>query len=258
MKPTVAIIGTGPAGMIAAWAAVQLGHPIVLISNSTEPSVISGAQFLHTPIFEISRHGDPDFEIRYEYRGDADTYQKKVYGDASIPFSSWGTGKPRTQLAWSMQRHYEFLWRELAGPTGHAINVMQVDGPKVRELWDHFQHIVFAGDRTKLCDEGHAFRSVQIKVAPVAMCEGDNVVVYNGDPENAWARSSRIQGNEGVEYGVNTRTVLPDMRIITKPLDHRCTCEHGNVIYVGRFGEWKKGVLVHHAFERTMEGLLNR
>jgi hypothetical protein len=38
-------------------------------------------------------------------------------------------------------------------------------------------------------------------------------------------------------------------------LSNECDC-HPEIIRMGRYGEWTKGVLVHHVFERV-ESLMN-
>jgi hypothetical protein len=42
---------------------------------------------------------------------------------------------------------------------------------------------------------------------------------------------------------------------VRKPLETDCTC-WPKVVRAGRFGQWRKGVLTHHAYEMAMQVLM--
>ena len=49
----VAVLGCGPAGLIAAWAAEQAGADVQIYSKKVQ-SIIPGSQYLHGPIPGVS------------------------------------------------------------------------------------------------------------------------------------------------------------------------------------------------------------
>lgn len=109
----IAVLGCGPAGLMAAYAAAMAGNPVVIFSNP-EKSKLGGAQFLHKPIPGINNVEEPDAVITYRLRGDAATYQRKVYGDDSVPFVSFsGLENGQKQDAWNLIETYDKLWAML-------------------------------------------------------------------------------------------------------------------------------------------------
>jgi hypothetical protein len=77
----LAIVGCGPAGMLAAHACFLEGVEFEVFSNVDQPSLIGGAQYLHEFI--------PGIEIRpgkvdYKFVGDRQGYHIKAHG-GSLP-----------------------------------------------------------------------------------------------------------------------------------------------------------------------------
>jgi hypothetical protein len=77
---------------------------------------------------------------------------------------------------------------------------------------------------------------------------GDPCVVYNGSARDEHYRSSLLFGSASTEFA----HAVPDALHGIKPLNTDCDC-HPSIVRAGRFGEWKKGILVHDAFERAWE-----
>lgn len=262
----IAILGTGPAGLLAAHACKLAGLPFSLFSVNDKPSVIGGAQFLHKPIYGI-HDAEPDATLRYTVVGHPDTYKKKVYGDEPVPFVSMSNVTDgQMQNAWNMTKTYEMLWEEIAGG-GRSVNVMQV-GPKDIFDWvegDKWRHIISTVPRPALClahaglvNEKHRFTVQAIRVMPGVSVLGDgfdNTVIYDGTPNTSWYRTSRIFGVGGTEWGSGAPEKLPyEEPIVTiqKPISSTCQCWDGRVVFAGRYGQWKKGVLAHEAFYETV------
>jgi hypothetical protein len=107
----------------------------------------------------------------------------------------------------------------------------------------------------------HWFMSVEMWIrnsfAPGVMLPA-NTIMYNGWVSMPWHRASSLFGHESMEYGQGR--VPKDMDIESgfvhglKPVGHNCAC-HPNWLKVGRFGKWKRGVLVHHAYEEVESAL---
>jgi hypothetical protein len=79
-----------------------------------------------------------------------------------------------------------------------------------------------------------------------------NTACYNGDPDGAsWYRSSNISGVRSTEWGEPGVPPFFKSQVfpIKKPLDHTCDCwKDKPIIFAGRYGKWKKGVLIQDGF----------
>ena len=110
-----------------------------------------------------------------------------------------------------------------------------------------------------LCQNDHFFEAATMYVVAGDMeaDDDDNIIVYNGDPEIPWYRSSRLWRHEFLELGAEGAKQFPmsALRIGQKPLAHNCDC-HPAFMRVGRFGKWQRGVLVHHAYEEARDAVL--
>jgi hypothetical protein len=121
-----------------------------------------------------------------------------------------------------------------------------------------FAHIVSTVPATALCgkrsfgngQEGHQFRYQTIRAAGamVAMPEKDEIY-YDGTEEALWHRSATVFGYRTVEWPIGPKTYgLPNTVRVRKPLSNDCLC-HPEIFKAGRYGAWRKGLLVHHAYE---------
>lgn len=263
MKPW-AVLGCGPAGLMAAHAIALSGRPVTIFSQPNEEgemkkSILGGAQFLHMPIVGVNDI-EPDVTIRYELHGDADTYRRKVYGDdPMIPFVSMQyLEDKREQKAWNLQATYDRLWEMLA--------VDRMQRAIVTPAWleankDYFEVIVSSLPATTLClshhglsKEMHHFIRQQVLISGECILDGlENTIVYDGTKDRSWYRCSNLFGHGGTEWSsIGPRPPVADVVRINKPIRTNCDC-HPKVIRVGRYGEYKKGVLTHHAFYKVWE-----
>lgn len=269
MRKPVAVVGSGPAGMAAAHALRLAGVPFAIFSNTDQPSVIGGAQFLHHPIPLVCQE-KPDFLLRYTTVGTEQEYQRKVYGDEEVPFVSMSRITDGEMVpAWSLQRTYELIFDEL----GKDVNVAHVDA-HVMDKWiatEQFSAIIVSCPKPMVCraHAGLAQLPHTFVSQPVRLMEGsvlgegfDNTIVYDGTPNVSWYRTSRINGVGSTEWGAGAPAKMPYKNLITvnKPMRTNCTC-YGReastsfppVLYVGRYGTWRKGELVHDSFDNTVE-----
>jgi hypothetical protein len=254
----IAVLGCGPAGLMAAHAAAITGAQVACFSRGSGDSPIKsalyGAQYLHAPI--------PGFEhqpnlVQYELDGDVDGYRTKVYGPR------WdGTVSPeellQAHLAWDIRRTYDWLW-DAYGP---EVNVVDLNIPKVHDLHVQFDLVINTIPLDALCMRGHTFGFTTIKAAGEApeigvqlpyVCE-DFIVKCNGEPDVSWYRISNVYGRKTVEW---PDSVSPPFShaVVRKPTFNNCDC-WPDMIKAGRYGSWTKGVLSHHAFEATLKELL--
>lgn len=239
----VAVLGCGPAGLLAAHAAVTLGHRVTIYSQERKPSAIGGAQFLHIPIPGLTRP-EPDGFLTFRQMGNERGYARKVYGDPFAP-TSWGAYPPGVYGVWNMQQAYDNLWERY-----HDLIVEKVvTWHSIKEnLGGHdtiFSCIpapVICPHRDELESPDCKFTSQPVWISPGG-CLAEMTVVYSGNPDDAWYRTCNIFGHGFSEYP----TEREDARRIVKPLHTNCPGPEG-VVRLGRYGQWKKGVLIHDAY----------
>jgi hypothetical protein len=262
----VVILGAGPAGLMAAAAvarATQHDSQVAIISDTTKPSELYGAQYLHAPIpsYTPAAHiGHPAW-ILYELQGSADDYRRKIYGPM------WdGTVSPedldRLHQAWDIRSTYKNLWETF----GDDINPVFMDPAGMRALSEGATPfgkpdlIISSIPKPALCPKGHQFKSAMIWAAGEApelgielpyKCE-DFTVKCNGEDHPSWYRMSRIFGRLTVEWPEYIRPPFGSAAQVQKPLENNCDC-WPEVLHVGRYGKWEKGVLTHHAYEEVLK-----
>jgi hypothetical protein len=265
MKP-IAILGTGPAGLLAAHACEVSRCPYVLFGLGAK-SILGGAQFLHRAIPGINDN-DPDVTLRYLMAGDPRSYQAKVYGTEDVPFTSAARIHSGEEVpAWSLSNTYNQLWSVMEG----SINQVTIDARWMADQLDadNFAFVVSTIPRPALClthagmvqDRAHAFVSQPVRISEeCAFGDGmDNTIVYDGTPNVSWYRTSRIFGVGGTEWGESAKELKLWTPTITvkKPLRTDCHCWYGRVLFAGRFGTWRKGVLAHEAYSDVLAVLQN-
>lgn len=240
----VAILGCGPAGLLAAYACEQLGLNVSIISKA-QRSVISGAQYLHDPIPGLTPER-PDGQLNYIKDGSARGYANKVYGNPDHP-CSWDKFPEGLLPAWSMLDVYSQLWARY-----HArIWDQSIGGDSLDEIAAEWPMVISSIPLRHICkNPEHVFNGARVWIAPYAALDlPDNTIHYDGTLAQSWYRCSRIFGEEGTESSVE----IPGAEWEgIKPTGHTCDC-HPEVVKVGRFGQWKKGVLIHHAYNDALE-----
>ncbi len=236
-----AVIGCGPAGLLAAEALGRRGFNVSIYSRR-EPSKISGAQYLHCAIPGITNE-NPDFQLKFVKLGERSGYAHKVYGSVDAP-CSWDEFPDGYVDAWSMATAYGVLWHKWAP----RIADVEIEGTDfVRRLVESHEVVVCTIPAPVLCiDPSHKFESQKVWIAEGERPGvGQNTIVYSGRMSDWWYRTSLIAGRGSTEAGVP----LVGAQMGRKPLDTDCTCMP-EVVRAGRFGQWKKGVLVHHVWEQ--------
>lgn len=244
----VAILGCGPAGLLVKHAAELCRVDAVVFSDPIK-SPIGGTQFLHMAIPDITT-ADPEGMI-YVYKwGTAEGYAAKVYGDASAP-TSFDLFEQGEQPAWSLRDTYNGLW-ELYGDD---IVPEHLKPTSIMELQRRFDLVISTIPAKALCYvHEHRFPAQPVAFAAGVAFKGgwEDFIVYSGSPEEAWYRTSSIFGVGQTEF--SSASAPPRSTLGIKPLSTDCDCCKG-VLRLGRFGQWKKGILTHHAFQEAMHAL---
>lgn len=261
---TIAILGSGPAGLVAAAALDDIAHPEpfdVQIFSLGSPSPLYGAQYLHAPIPGFT-HGDP-IDVKYRLSGEAEGYRNKVYGYGDVTTSVEVLEEDHE--GWDIRQTYAALWEEYS----YLITPAVIDWQTVQAMSERYDLVISTIPATKVCrhrDGRHMFRHTQIMAAGSAPDIGilldewdsycdEGEVVCSGRFEDHWYRISRIFGYKTIEFPWSERAWAPKTAgAVMKPIDHTCDCwADTNVHQVGRYGAWKKGVLVHEVFEQVQE-----
>lgn len=255
----VAILGCGPAGLFAAKGIQECGgHPIIISRQVKSP--IFGAQYLHRPIRGLTSN-TPDGWIQGVKLGLEEHYAERVYGLSDEP-TSWRKLKEEAPC-WSLREAYDRAWEEFG--SGVSIIDCEIDAADVGEFSAGFPLVISTIPRYATCYSGHDFISIEIIVEPGAInvpFSHENYIAYNGMQHGSWYRTSSIFGHASTEYVLH-KDLHPEMRRDPnmkhgiKIVGNNCDC-HPNVVFAGRFGLWKRGILTHHAYEAAIEAYTER
>lgn len=257
MKP-IAILGCGPAGLLAAHAAALSRRKYVIFSRPAK-SHLGGAQFLHQSIQGLTTE-DP-YEISIIAEGSREIYQQKVYGDnEKVPFVSFPERAFSTQFAWNLISTYERLW-EAYSPDIQEAEVsaawLEANAKNFRTIFSTVPAPSICKSNSGLLSVMHMFHSQRIMVYPEALNPAipDGTIWYDGTKDRSWYRQSKLFGTGGTEYPLleNPPPVKPLIQA-RKPLWTNCNC-YPKIVRLGRFGQWQKGILTHDAFNGAAKAL---
>lgn len=261
----VAVLGIGPSGLAAAWAALRAGYDVTFYSQTIDKSTLFGCQYLHQPIPLPPSYKIQQTRVEYKISGTPEEYRAKVYGAA------WdGTVSPEDLAgehdAWDIRATYDALFDivrkrrqvDIVAPVTITHGWLMTH---VKEL-SSYAHVISTIPAIALCENpamlpkqtGHLFRSHEIKAAgsPVYAPDLDDVVRCDGTPFESWYRKATVFGHTTVEWPRTTRNIPEKYRAVKvrKPLSNECDC-HPEIIRMGRYGAWTKGVLVHDVYNQT-------
>jgi hypothetical protein len=242
---------------MAAHAVKMSGFDVMILSNRVK-SPLYGAQYLHAPIPGITDR-DAHVTIDYLLRGSVSDYRRKVYG------RNWdGTVSPEDlsepHSAWDIRATYDRLWERYRD----RIQDMEIDPAGVHFLQQDpdISLVINTIPLSKLCHQGHTFRAQEIVAAGDAPQLGIDVgsiyhcppdtVICNGEEMPTWYRISRIFGHTTVEWPSAIKPPIGTASKVLKPTAHNCDC-WPDMLKVGRYGSWTKGVLSNSAFNKVME-----
>lgn len=261
----VAILGSGPAGLMSAaacFAARQIDELCVFSERIDSPSNLFGAQYLHAPIpyYTPEVSGTPPRMIEYRLQGTPEDYRRKVYGpmwDGSVSPEDLAEAHP----AWDLRETYHNLWTDFHG----EMSEVHMDPAGMKFLlegdtkYGKFDLIISSIPKPAICPAGHQFKSTKIWAAGEAPGLGielpykcpEDVVICNGEEHPSWYRMSNIYGHKTVEWPEWIRPPFSSAALVQKPLENNCNC-WPEVVHVGRYGKWQKGVLTHNAYKDVL------
>lgn len=255
--PRVIVLGCGPSGLIAAYAAQREFRAEVHIYSLKHRSALFGCQYLHEPIRGLD-NGEPQM-VHYRLRGSHDEYRAKVYGSLTPPVSPQLLGG--VHAAWDLRSVYGQLWDMFETKINH-INLGPVD---MIPMMSNFMPDVMISSIPvqSLCQKGDEHQHTSVKCwaigdAPELGQQVGNIfpvppfnVMCDGTPQTSWYRASNVFDHSTIEWpGHKRRPPIEGVVGFTKPLATNCDCLP-SVLRVGRYGRWSKGVLSHEAYDAT-------
>ena len=249
----VAVLGSGPSGLLAAHAARLHGLSLDVLSVKSK-SKTGGAMYLHSPIPYLSPKR-PEGIVRYRMMGDAATYARKVYGtedaESITSFNKFKDGEEHE--AWNLITAYDLLWRAWEP----SIIDVKLSPAIVDEIVRDYHIVLSTIPANITCyNRGiHEFPKQGVWVAPDNVSELKNEqIVYNGTDEGSWYRQSNLWGWRGTEWGVGVpKPPLQGVVSVNKPIRTNCDCysNQEGFMRLGRYGKWDKNVLTHHSFQEA-------
>lgn len=243
----VAILGCGPAGLIAAHAAEQLGHNIDIVSKKAK-SFIPGSQHLQAAIPGLTPHY-PEYTVEFVRLGTAEGYARKVYGDPTHP-CGWEAYRG-LHPSWSVYNAYDILWERYEG----RVEDSQINAEIVSILSSEYDRVVTTLPQPAICTHigQHWFEGVPYYIKPLEIPPDDHnreVVVWNGLDGDHWYRWSIL----GERCSIESTKPMDGALEGRKAIYNNCDC-HSEVIRVGRWAKWRHGVLLHHVYTDVIEKL---
>jgi hypothetical protein len=241
----------------------------VTIFSKKRKSHMFGAQYLHAPIPGLTV-SDP-VEVAYRLTGGtADDYRAKVYGKQAVETSVESLGK--THMAWDIREAYDAAWDRYshlvhdANITPQWMGIRDPEEGGVSLSSTHWDIVVSSVPMPDLCYQEHQFHATTVWAMGDAPSRGHyapyrppaNTVECNASRDTGWYRASNVFAHVTVEWPANRHPPLPGVAEVTKPLYTDCTCYRGREVGfkfmpIGRYGQWSKGVLSHHAYTQAAQ-----
>jgi len=249
----VAILGCGPAGLIAAHACEETEGANVTIFSIKQKSVLPGAMYLHEPIPGISPVY-PDNFVQYVRLGTAEGYAKKVYGDAAR-YTAWERYL-QAYPSWNLPLVYDTLWER------YEWKILETDFSNndvgLHNIGYEFDVAISTLPQPLICQHEHEFRSTPYYIrtieAPPLDKEKD-IFIYNGYAHDQWYRWSIIGGICSIEYASEPPDYDesdPTWKMGLKAVDNDCDC-WPRIHRLGRWARWEHGVLLHDVYKGAKE-----
>lgn len=264
----ILILGSGPAGLLAAHAASFLPDAEVKILSKGKPSELFGCQYLHGPI--------PGLDLRtttvnYTLEGSLADYATKVYGSAARLNTVSPSVLQGAHPAWDIRQAYHQLCERYFS----EVEQLDIQPDGVRPMLEYL-----APDLTlntiplvNLCQRPgeHAFSAQTCWALGDAPERGqyvptpcpEDTVRCSGDRDHGWYRVSKVFGYRTAEWpGLRPKPPLSGVVPFHKPLATTCDCWEARpgdhpvampIHRLGRYGTWTKGVLSHQAFNTTVK-----
>lgn len=260
----VLIVGSGPSAAYAVLACEDMGVPFRVVSNKPSNTEQAGAFFLHWLPRSLPAEPTP---VRVFGTGHREGYLTKQWGPE---FENIPTSFPEREKVerWYSSLALNAVWERtpvhLIGAVSDAS--LQAFGDMHRAVFHTFTSQVHANTRRLV-----RFPTLTRQQGPVAPAPGADMVIYNGDLCEAHARTTIAFGRLSIEFpqGTSERVLadykgafqgkpelvyLRDIPPGTPPVEWQNYLAP-NVVPIGRFATWDRGVLSHQAYQMVVNVL---
>lgn len=256
---TYAVLGCGPAGLFATHALVSKGYNVRIFSKKRR-SEMFGAQYLHRAIPGLTDAAQARTIVYRLLGGTTDEYRAKVYGRRSGIVVS-----PRelagAHSAWDIRAAYNTAWdlyKDL------ILDVPDLAPSSIMAIADNpsYHKTVSTIPAANLCyNSEHSFDSENVWAIGDAPERGifcpvmeanPYEVICNASRDVGWYRNANVFGYRTAEWAGGRKPPFEGIASVEKPLSTNCDCLP-DVVRIGRYGEWRKGVLSHEAYEKALK-----
>lgn len=278
---SVAILGCGPTGLLAAHACALRDIEFVIYSKKRK-SQLFGSQYLHEPIPDIIGQCEGEV-VRYVNIGTPEEYRRKTHGkfwDGIVSPADFET----EHMAWNIREAYDRLWR-LYGQFVFDYEIKTRFGPDGKIDFSHklpswrvyddlnlskYNLVVSTVPRRIWATPGERYIYSEGWAAGDAPEHGkfveldipDMTIECNGDMKVPYNRLSCVFGYKTIEFpshnGNPTIAAIAQEQFgatsFIKPLKYVPDMFDGNPVnaykwlHVGRYGQWQKGVVTTDAW----------
>jgi hypothetical protein len=242
---TIAILGSGPAGLFAAHALAQAGEDFHIFSKG-EKSEPVGPQFLLREIEGVT--GRP-ISIEAVLRGTAEGYKAK---------SGMNLPTMRRFEAWDLRAAYDKVWalyRDRIEPADFDLHPWFLD-----IVADQHDEVISTIPAPLVCRNlNHVFESRTSWITDNIKAEqGEfqddkkNVILYSGDEDDWWYVQSRVLGQACTEFPKDKKPWRYQGKVtkVQTPVHTDCTC-YDEFHFEGRLGSWDWAVDAYDAYQNT-------
>jgi hypothetical protein len=246
----IAILGSGISGLLAASGCIDSGvNDITIYSKSLSKPQAFGFQYLHDPC-------NLPLESEFLYKTVvpsnvpltlySDLYSIKVYGTPGVPNSMDSFDlKDLSEKIWDMNKAIDILWGKFSSKINY-LSIQSID--EVKGLSDQYD-LVFSSVPLSLfkeCKYTYSYVS-SFKVKPAV-----SYVVYDVSPGSQVYRYGRVFG----QFFVESTSMVSDNSVkVVKVIeaDNTKIDFPDNVLPIGRYSTWWKGMLAHDAYRYVCE-----
>jgi len=249
VNPKVAIIGAGPAGLLAAYAVESQGCAATIYAPEVRERFL-GAQVLHRAIPGLTGVF-ADAMVQITKWGEESVYRDKVYGSVNLDGpTSWDEYQGALAV-WNMTHTN----RKLLDLFRDKIVIRHVQPAHIPMILRTYSAIINTAPAKVFCEYPglHVFPDVGVTIIGEAHdVIAHNQIIYNGTEYDNWYRSSNLFGHGSTEYPADLE-VLGGSHV-RKPLWTDCDCHLSPRYFrAGRYGCWQKGVLAHDGYDTGIQ-----
>lgn len=251
----IAVVGAGPSGLMAAWAAMQQGHSVDLFDKNHEVVARShGVFYLHDPcdLPTLPRQEMITGVMGYYYQNMLDwseirrRYAQKVYGDPDQAVSIDSSVRTIYHAGVAIQ------WlKELLTPRIFAEAISGYKG--LLDLLQTYHRVIVTAPARAFLGGDFKSSTVWVRHAEVGQVAERGFCFYNVGEAN-WCRWSCSFGVMATEYMTQVPGSIQVRKVITadRKLFEAAPSE---ILWTGRYGAWDKSLLTHTTYRDVLDRL---